>query len=194
MKGPVLRMGRPKPRTTLETLLLAAARVSGEVSPYSLWQHLDLSLGTTVPALRRLSKEGLVGRVAESQSRAERYSLLPKGSQVLDAWLKRPFPDVVPSDTEVVLRIAGLVCVIGEKEDMQRISLFLTEAARLKERSAERHELVAKQHAEVREQAWNVYRWMSNLVNVERLRGEAKALAKIAEAFGDSARPTARKD
>ena len=192
MKEPLLRLGRPKPPTALETLLLAAARASGEVSPYSLRQQLDLSLGTTVPALRRLSKEGLVERVAKAQSRAQKYSLTPRGTKVLERWAERAFPDVLPADTEAVLRIVGLVCVIGGDADRKRIPPFLKEAARLKERSAEEHELKAKQHFEIREREWNEYLWMSNLVNAQRLRGEAAALTEISESFGDGVPRTCR--
>jgi hypothetical protein len=88
----------------------------------------------------------------------------------------------------------GLVGVIGGDADRNRVPPFLKEAARLKERSAEHYELTAKQHFEIRGRGWSGYRWMSNLVNADRLRAEAAALTKISESLGDGVPLTASKD
>jgi len=130
--------------------------------------------------------------VAKAESRAQKYSLTPRGTKVLERWAERAFPDVLPADTEAVLRIVGLVGVIGEDADRNLVPPFLMEAARLKERSAEQNELKAKQHFEIREREWNEYLWMSNLVNAQRLRGEAAALTRISESFGDGVPRTCR--
>jgi DNA-binding PadR family transcriptional regulator len=96
-------------RTTLELYVMALVR-AGIRTPYELKVRADLSLGSTIPALGRLEKEGLIKASELGARRSRRYSVTSKGEKILrTAW--REQLDAQPTDLDSILRITYLIWI-----------------------------------------------------------------------------------
>lgn len=103
----------------------------GLQTPYDLLQQGGLSLGSTVPALRRLGKAGLVRKKAapEGSSRRPRhgYELSAAGRRLARTGWISLLKNQPPSDLDAVLRLADLAQHYGAK--MTAIESLLKRAA-----------------------------------------------------------------
>lgn len=102
-------------RSSLELLLLSLIR-DGLGTPYELKAQADISLGSTVPALARLGKAGLIKATKTPESRStQRFTLTPEGARTLKTqWREQLKSDV--NDVESVLRIAYLALLNQESK------------------------------------------------------------------------------
>ena len=104
----------------------------GLETPYDLMRRAGVSLGASVPALRRLSAAGLIKKDKE-KARSNRprhaYTLTPDGKrQARIGWKRYLEGESVPVDLDEILR----VCDMADHNDHDRASLaaFLERAAR----------------------------------------------------------------
>lgn len=164
-------------RTNLELFVLAAVR-GGLDSAYDLHKSADLSVGATLPLLRRLEKDGLLQSEAAAR-RSKQYSLTSVGRSVLQhSW--RKLLTSVPRELDAILRIAYVAAVM--EAPVKATQLFLKSA------SVERRQLAAKrqQQAELilREAGQRVFgrghRWLRAHSDSIRLKAEATVLSGLA--------------
>jgi DNA-binding PadR family transcriptional regulator len=91
----------------------------GLQTPYDLLQQGGLSLGSTVPTLRRLGKAGLVRKKARPAGSSRRprhcYELSAAGRKLARKGWIQLLKDRPPSDLDAVLRLADLAQHYGAK-------------------------------------------------------------------------------
>src|SRR5262249_21178420 len=118
--------------TALELFILAAVR-QGLATPYELNTKAELSVGTSVPVLKRLRKEALLS-VERAPRSSLRYSLTSAGARALEeSW--RSLLDSVPTDFQAVLRVAYTVLVVGESPEV--VKRYLSQAAKERQQLCE---------------------------------------------------------
>jgi DNA-binding PadR family transcriptional regulator len=164
-------------RTNLELFVLAAVR-GGLDSAYDLHKSADLSVGATLPLLRRLEKDGLL-RSKPAARRSKQYSLTSVGQSVLQhSWRKLLTP--IPREFDAILRIAYVAAVME--------ALIKTTQLFLKSASAERRQLAAKRKQQadliLHEVGQHVFgqghRWLRAHSDSIRLEAEASVLSRLA--------------
>jgi DNA-binding PadR family transcriptional regulator len=104
-------MGARVTRSTLEFFILSQLD-RGLQTPYDLLQQGGLSLGSTVPALRRLEKAGLVRKKAAPAGSSRRprhgYELSTAGRKLARSGWIPLLKGRAPADLDAVLRLADL--------------------------------------------------------------------------------------
>ena len=165
------------PHSVLDLFVLSLLD-RGLETPYDLHRRGRLSLGSTVPALRRLKTAGLVRKKAPvgSSKRPRHWFQLSAAGRKLarGGWIPL-LKDQPPSDFDAVLRLADMARHYRARP--ADIITFL-EAAASERRSSAR----VFEHRERRDslglvatrEAWDV----------ARLRAEAKFLEGLAQSFG----------
>ena len=122
-------------RTSLEIYLLTLIR-EGLGTPYELKSRADLSLGSTVPALGRLEKEGLIKKSKLQARRSRRFTLTSKGQKcVRTEWRKQLKAE--SGDLDSILRITHLIWIHGTKKQaadyLRRAGVRFSALAKAKE-------------------------------------------------------------
>lgn len=163
--------------TVAEAFILSLVK-QGLVSPFDLNRDAGLSLGTILPALRRLSANGLLKSSAPGPRRKVIYSLTPTGEQHLKEFI-RHFPEgKAIADSDTALRAMFLAEWHGRQKLVpviaDRAADGLQAAARSSKTQAtgeERNEIGGTNAAD--------YRATRSLLEFARLRAEATQLRAI---------------
>ena len=149
----------------------------GLETPYDLNRQGGLSLGSTVPALRRLEKTGLVRKkapVGSSKRPRHRFQLSAAGRKLARRGWISLLKDQPPSDFEAVLRLADMA--LHYRARPADVVAFLEAAASERRSSArsgvsEPHKVSNSLGLVATREAWDV----------TRLRAEAKFLEGLAK-------------
>lgn len=152
----------------------------GLETPYDLNRQGGLSLGSTVPALRRLATAGLVRKnaaVGSSKRPRHWFQLSAAGRKLARGGWIPLLMDQPPSDFDAVLRLADMAQHYRARP--ADIVTFLEAAAserRSSARVSEPHEMRDSLGLTATRKAWDV----------ARLRAEAKFLEGLAKPFGQN--------
>ncbi len=95
----------------LDFFILALMADGVVVTPYTLLQRLGISPGASIPALRRLEREGLTQREKVGPRRRQAFILARRGEQVLQRDIYEALPALVenpPLDAESISRVVAL--------------------------------------------------------------------------------------
>jgi DNA-binding PadR family transcriptional regulator len=158
-----------KPRSNLETFLLALIE-AGVRTPYDMMSKAGVSLGSSLPALNRLSKAGLLQVSPGPARRIRVFTPTEKGLEALERERQNQLKST-PHDLDSILRTASLVWVDGKE-----CNRFLKEAgARLKLRLKKQRDS-AKATANVKSALQDRYRWLRRSIEVTRREAEIAAL------------------
>jgi DNA-binding PadR family transcriptional regulator len=164
-------------RSSLELLILALLK-QGLTTTYDLQTEAGLSLGATVPALKRLAAAKLVTR--KEVGRRLEFSITREGEKTLASWAA---PQRPPSDMDDLLRSAYLAWMIGDGKT--EAATLLRQGIRARGRWAE----------ELQDQLAGVdlplgatpgpdsYRWLRTVAEAERAAADVKALESLAKAL-----------
>ena len=104
-------------KTNLELFVLAMVQ-QGLATPYELKTKAGLSLGSTVPALARLEKDGHLKASAAGARRSRKFSITAKGTKAL----AQGWPEQLAArhtDLDSILRVAYLAWVHGDSKACQ---------------------------------------------------------------------------
>jgi DNA-binding PadR family transcriptional regulator len=152
----------------------------GLQTPYDLQRQAGLSLGSTVPALRRLETAGFVRKKAQvglSKRPRHWFQLSTAGRKLARGGWIQLLKDQPPSDFDAVLRLADMAQHYRARP--ANIVSFL-EAAGSERRSSARSGV--SEPREIRDSVRLVA--MREAWHVARLRAEAKFLDGLAKSFG----------
>jgi DNA-binding PadR family transcriptional regulator len=155
----------------------------GAQSPYDLQRTAGVSLGASVPALRRLIAGKLVtrteGTAATNRPRHE-YKLTPAGKQAArSSWKDHLNGASAGSDLDSLLRIADMAIHYGAEK--KTIRSFLKQASESRALMAEKASLTQKGFASP---DGSSYLRMRATCDAVRLRAEADALSSLASTIG----------
>jgi DNA-binding PadR family transcriptional regulator len=162
--------------STLDLLLLIAVE-SGIVTPYALLVTSGLSVGATIPALKRLSERGFLTKgEPESRGRQE-FRLTARGKQQL-AKLSQALatlPSSELNETESLVRALALAVYCGDEAIFQKLA---------QESEQKRHERLAASHSAVEDtpkpgDTVALYRWMLARVAAAKLQAEGRQMGRI---------------
>ena len=171
---------RYRMRSNLELLVLALVR-HGLETPYDLKAKADVSLGSSIPVLNRMEAEGLLKVTKPQARRSRRFTITPKGAQVL----KHEWTEVLDdptNDPEAILRIAYLVWLNGSS---QNAAAYLYQAAdRLKSMAAVTKAQCDRFGSRGPKVDHDAMRWLRCRVAGSRLLAEAKELQLLGEELG----------
>jgi DNA-binding PadR family transcriptional regulator len=164
---------------SLEILILALVE-RGQNTPYALRETAGISLGASIPALRRLQETGEVThRVA---GRRHEFVLTPAGRKRLKTSWESDLKQHVPSEYDAILRSGYLFWLLSD-DKKDGASQYLREAAKARgrfaaDRRAKAEQLLAEFEAS---SDGNLYRWMRALSEAARASTDAVTLRKIAK-------------
>jgi DNA-binding PadR family transcriptional regulator len=164
-------------------LFLLSMLDRGAQSPYELQRMAGVSLGASVPSLRRLTVSKLVtrqeGTAATNRPRHE-YKLTAAGKQAARTGWKAHFQEAsAGSDLDSLLRIVDMAFYYGTEK--KTIKSFLKQAAGARVLMAEKAGLAEKGFA-----APDMVSYMRMRASCDaiRLRAEADALSSLAASIG----------
>lgn len=164
--------------TSLELLILALID-RGIATAYDLQARAGLSVGATLPALRRLEKTKLISRGEIGQRGRQQFTMTQKGRRALESWphlLEEP----VARDLDNILRTAALAIIVGD--DRQRAAAYLRNAAEARKRHANERKLEAThRHEEVSEGVADIFLWMRSMGDNSRAAADHDVLTRIAD-------------
>ena len=165
---------------SLEVFVLAMID-RGVSTPYDLRERAALSVGASIPALRRLEKEGQVAHTVSG--RRHEYSLTAAGRRRLRTSWQQDLDRHEATDFDGVLRTAYLSWLLGGP---QHASRFLSTAARARRRTAEsRREASLRLMAEFQaDPDGNGFAWMKETAEAARARTDAATLSTIRRELG----------
>ena len=160
-------------RADLELFILALIG-RGLTTPYDLRTSVGLSPGATIPAFSRLEKAGFVVKgKAEARGRLE-YELSPRGKKHLETSWRALLDPSRTGDLDVVLRVASLALLMGEKK--QVVASYLSDAS--KERQAKAKHTRIAVAPKLRDAG--LYPWLRQFGEPARAASESAILRKIA--------------
>jgi DNA-binding PadR family transcriptional regulator len=168
------RAAAPK-RSSLELLILALLK-QGMSTTYDLLKA-DLSLGATVPALKRLAAAKLVTR--KEVGRRIEFSVTREGEKALASWTA---PTRASTDMDDLLRSAFLAWTAGGKNDA---AVLLRQAVRARGRWAEelRDQIAGVELPLATKPGADSYRWLRTVAEAERAAADVRALEARARAL-----------
>lgn len=151
-------------------------------TPYDLQRQAGLSLGGTVPALRRLTKAGLLIRV-DGDTGAKRprhhYRLTAKGTdRARNGWEEHVGGAKIPADLDSVLRLADLASYY--RAPKIRIATFLKQATRTRRQMADEAGVALSHRERGTASSYVTFRLR---LDAGRFAAEAKVLARLAAGF-----------
>ena len=162
--------------STLDLLIMVAVK-SGIATPYALLVSSGLSVGATIPALKRLSERGLLAK-GESGSRGrQEFRLTARGKQQL---AKLPqalanLPGNELNETESLVRALALAVCCNDEAIFQKLA---------QKGEQKRQERLAASHSAVEnppkpDDTVAIYRWMLARVAVAKGQAEGRQLERI---------------
>lgn len=163
-------------RSSLEVLILALLK-QGLATTYDLQTQAGLSLGATVPALKRLEAAKLVSR--KEAGRRFEFSVTREGEKMLASWSASPR---LPTDVDEVLRSAYMTWMVGNKAGA---AVMLRQSIRVQNRCAEelRDQLAAVDRPLPAKPSPEWYRWLRKVVEAGRAAADVAALDSLASAL-----------
>ncbi len=170
--------------SSLEVFLLALID-GGIATPYAMRERAALSVGATLPALRRLEHQGLVERGKTGPRNKTVFKLTAAGRKALGSGVMhivKEFLAAMPGEIESILRVAALAAAQGKRPDAARL---LQGAAADRGRRAEalKKEVAALNERSGRGKAppdvASVYRSMLAVCSSAQRRAESKALTVL---------------
>jgi DNA-binding PadR family transcriptional regulator len=167
--------------TSLELFILAMVQ-QGLATPYELKTKAGLSLGSTVPALSRLEKSGLVKASEEGARRSRKFTITAKGSKTLaKCWEEQLAGD--HTDLDSILRVAFLAWQHGDAKACQEFLKQTADGLRgwAGSLSAEAERLAGKIGTEPDS---NTFVWMSKHCEAARAEADAAALTGLSAQIG----------
>jgi DNA-binding PadR family transcriptional regulator len=163
-----------RPLSILEVFLLALIE-RGIASPYRLQDEGNISIGASIPALRRLAELGLVKKGEMGARRRRDYDLTGAGRKALRAGLaglpavaKKP-----PADLETGLRAAALAAAAGKVEVFRNI--LDSASAALRTRASH----LQLDNAPDASNPAALYRALFAFCSTKTLRSQAEALQEV---------------
>jgi DNA-binding PadR family transcriptional regulator len=167
--------------TSLELFVLAMVR-HGLETPYDLKTKAGLSLGSTVPALARLEKDGLVKASEEGARRSRKFSITAKGAKVLaQEWPRHLTSDL--TDLDSILRVAFLAWMHGDgkacQEFLKRSAGSLRGWAGSLRAESERLSSKVASAAD-----GTAFVWMNKRCEASRAEADAAALTELSAQIG----------
>ncbi len=176
---PVNRDKRSRPDLGLFLLALIRAGIN---TPYRIHTDAALSLGATLPALKRLEQAGYLRRGQPGTRGRTEFEITKSGERHLKSgW--RPLLESIPADMDAIIRTVSLA-LLGAV-DRKSIAAYLRRAALMKTSESKRR----RQDADdlrtplATLEPIEVHRWMSSTQVSERLAAEAKVLRRIASSI-----------
>ncbi|HYD16530.1 MAG TPA: hypothetical protein VEB03_00840 [Candidatus Nanoarchaeia archaeon] len=163
-------------RSSLELLILTLLK-QGLSTTYDLQTEAGLSLGATVPALKRLAAAKLVTR--KDAGRRIEFSVTREGEKALASWTAPTRPS---TDMDDLLRSAYLAWMAGGKNDA---AALLRQAIRARSRWAEelRDQIAGVELPLTTKPGSDSYRWLRTVAEAERADADVKALESLAKAL-----------
>jgi DNA-binding PadR family transcriptional regulator len=163
----------------LEILILAMIE-RGSNTPYALREAAGISLGGSVPALRRLQEGGEVTHSVAG--RRHEFVLTPAGRKRLKTSWESDLKQYIPSEYDAILRSGYLFWLLSD-DKKYGASQYLREAAKARGRfAADRRAKAAQLQAEFEASPnGNCLRWMRALSETARASTDAVTLRKIAK-------------
>jgi DNA-binding PadR family transcriptional regulator len=173
-------MRRPVHHEKLSNLsgFLLAMIDQGLKTPYDLFRSAGMSPGTTIPALQRLERAGLVSKSPAGLRRRRSYDLTTKGRTGLNEFLSRSFSGPCPTDLDAALRMIALAATTaGKKAEALRLLQELVEQRDRAEKNLATSSLKPPFTAAA------LHRWLKDVLAGHHAQVEKEALAKISRAI-----------
>lgn len=159
-------------------LFLLALIDSGLTSAYAFRELAGISVGATLPALRRLEEYGFVIRGQKQARNKQNLELTPAGTRELKIALKRilsEYQEHPPTDTQSVLRVCSLVLKENNKHSAKKLLLAAANERVKRARSMTEQQL----QFDSRVNAALGYQQMSARCAAASLEAESKALLSL---------------
>ena len=169
-------------RADLDLFLLALIR-AGIDTPYQLHTDAALSLGATLPALKRLEQAGYLRRGQPGTRGRTEFEITKSGERHLKSRWGPLMEAAVPTDVDAVLRIVSLGILSGA--DKATVAVYLKRAATVKEENSKRQKAATlNAQASIRAvQDTELYAWLQAIHKATRVAAEAKLLRQLARAM-----------
>lgn len=179
-------MSHPKLKYSSLDILLLKLLESGVNTVCALHIQGGISIGAAVPALRRLEKAGLVGRMQTDFRRRQEFSVTSSGSRALESGL----PDLVQStlssrygDAETLVRLAVL-CLHAHN---RKSALAILELADTQNFLLAPAEIQSDAHSDI----GSMYKQMLANLAQTRMQAETNALKSMKKRIQEGLSPTA---
>jgi DNA-binding PadR family transcriptional regulator len=168
-------------RSSLELLLLSFVQ-EGLCTAYELKAKAGISLGSTIPALARLEKDGLLRASAPAARNSRSFQITPAGLKALAKDWRNLSSSA--SDPDGAVRIVYLAWKHGSPSEAVKVlrtaSSDAVGATKVWKAESELFGIAgASAHA-------GGYRWLRKRLEGARLRATAEELAKLANEIGDT--------
>jgi DNA-binding PadR family transcriptional regulator len=175
------RYPKPTEIRPLDMFLLGLVR-DGLITPYDWQTKARISLGASLPAVRRLLVSDLLIKAAIGPRGRHEYALTDKGRDALrnlKRYLERVLRESPPGDLETALRLASLAG--GIKQD-QMAEDFLLRAAAFSE---ERHDAAKRRLFDrpFTSRLGGLYSLASNHCEIEQQEAAAKLLRSLSRSW-----------
>ena len=167
-------------------LFILSCLSRGLESPYDLQREAGVSLGASLPALRRLLQMKLVEKSEAMTARnrpRHQYQLTPSGrKEALGGWKRCLSPEAeLPGDIDSILRVVDMA--VHHEASQSAIQVFLQRASDRRRDLAEQVELKIAQSAG-RPAVRLAYPALRLHYDANRLRAEAETLKALAGMVG----------
>jgi DNA-binding PadR family transcriptional regulator len=169
-KLPKTRDGRSRSDLELFVLGLVGRGIS---TPYTL-KSAGLSVGGSIPVLRRLQAQGFLRAGKEGPRRRLEYAITAKGRDYLDREWPVLWTAAPSGDFESILRTAALAQLMGEPK--RAIISFVSKASTMRHS----HSSQMASAANFGRDDPSGYTWMKELSEPLRKKAEAAALKRVA--------------
>ena len=154
-------------------------------TPYDLQRQAGLSLGGTVPALRRLIKAGLLTCVDDetgTKRPRHHYRLTALGKErARKGWKEYLSGAKIPADLDSILRLADLAA--HYRAPKIQIATFLKQAAQTRQRLVDEANLARAHRGRTAASSYVAFRLF---LDIERFAAEASVLTRLAAGFKNS--------
>jgi DNA-binding MarR family transcriptional regulator len=173
--------------TSLDLFLLGLIR-EGLTSAYEFRERAAVSVGASLPALRRLERMGYIARGKPLNRNRRELKLTALGQKQLRTGIRtylKLYQQTPPSDAESILRVFSLAVSVGQDSAARRL---LSAAS-----AAVKHSADFKSSVENPRDLGSTYIRALNLLERERRNGEKKAFAKLGSERGSIGDEKSRK-
>jgi DNA-binding PadR family transcriptional regulator len=169
--------------STLELFLLLAA-AKGISTPYELHTLAGVSVGASIPALKRLADQGLLAQSGPGARGRQESRLTARGKKLLaqlPLWLAQ-LPPRELTETDSLARALVLAAACGDGSVFQGI---------LERGREDRHQRLLAHRKNKKEippatESLALYRWLLGNLQAEKLRAEDRELKHLAVRLADA--------